>query len=135
MAADDAPVRIAARLVDEMVCAAIAAAPREACGLLLGRGREVERVAPAVNADPSPTRYTIAAEDHFAALRAARRDGLEVIGAWHSHPGSTPEPSPTDTAEAAPAFLYVIVGLAPQPAVAVWQLVNGNFVALSLVRT
>lgn len=135
MAADDAPVRIAAPLVEAMVRAAVAAAPSEACGLLVGRGRDVVRMVPARNTDPSPTRYTIAPEDHFAALRTARREGLEVIGAWHSHPQGPAHPSPTDTAEAAPDFLYLIVGLSPELAVAAWQLVNGNFVALSLVRT
>lgn len=135
MAADDAPLRIAEPLVDAMVRAAVDAAPREACGLLVGHHREVVRVMPAGNSDPSPARYTIAPDDHFAALRAARRDGLAVIGAWHSHPHGSPAPSPTDTAEAAPDFLYVIVGLAPAPDIAAWQLVDGNFVALSLVRT
>ncbi len=135
MAADDAPLRIAEPFVDAMLRAAVDAAPREACGLLVGRRREVVRVVPAANSDPSPARYTIAPEDHFAALRAARRDGFEVIGAWHSHPHGGPEPSPTDSAEAAPDFFYLIVGLAPAPAIAVWQLVDGNFVALSLVRT
>ena len=135
MAVDDAPLRLAAPLVDAMVRAAVEAAPREACGLLVGRTGEVMRVVAAGNTDPSPARYRVAADDHFAALRAARRDGLEVIGAWHSHPHGPPEPSPTDTAEAAPDFIYVIVGLTPEPAVAAWQLVGGNFVAVSLVRT
>jgi proteasome lid subunit RPN8/RPN11 len=126
---------LAAALVDALVAEAVAAAPREACGLLVGRGRVVQRIVPARNVDASPTRYTIDPADHFAALRAARRDGLAVIGAYHSHPVGPPAPSPFDRAEAAADFLYLIVGLAPAPAVAAWQLVDGNFVGLSLVRT
>jgi len=131
----DGALRIAANLLTGLVSAARDAAPREACGLLVGRGREVVRVVPARNADPSPTRYTVAPEDHFAALRAARRDGLDVIGAWHSHPAGTPEPSASDTAEATVDLVYLIVGLQPEPAVAAWRLVGGNFAAVSLVRT
>lgn len=126
---------LAAALVDAIVAEAVAAAPREACGLLLGRGREVHRIRPARNVDASPTRYTIDPADHFAALREARREGLTVIGAYHSHPAGPPEPSPTDRAEAVGDFVYVIVGLAPAPAVAAWRLVDGNFSGLSLVRT
>lgn len=126
---------LAATLVDALVAEAVAAAPREACGLLVGRGHAVHRIVPARNVDASPARYTIDPADHFAALRAARRDGLTVIGAYHSHPAGPAVPSPTDTAEASPDFLYVIVGLAPVPAVTAWHLVDGNFAGLSLVRT
>lgn len=126
---------LAASLVDALVAEAVAAAPCEACGLLVGRGHVVQQIVPARNVDQSPTRYTIDPADHFAALRAARRDGLAVIGAYHSHPAGPPVPSPADRAEAAPDFLYLIVGLAPAPAVAAWQLVDGNFAGLSLVRT
>jgi proteasome lid subunit RPN8/RPN11 len=51
--------------------------------------------------------------DHFKAIRAARADGLEIVGAYHSHPASPPVPSPTDVAEAdsGPDFFYVIVSL------------------------
>lgn len=128
-------LRLPGSLGDTLVAEAIAAAPHEACGLLVGRDGEVHRVVPARNVDASPARYTIDPADHFAALRAARRDGLAVIGAYHSHPAGPPVPSPTDMAEASPDFLYVIVGLAPAPAVAAWRLVDGNFIGLSLVRT
>lgn len=126
---------LTAALADALVAEAVAAAPHEACGLLVGRGRVVHRIAPARNLDASPVRYTIDPADHFAALRAARRDGLAVVGAYHSHPAGPPAPSATDRAEAVPEFLYLIVGLVPAPAVAAWRLVDGNFVGLSLVRT
>lgn len=130
----DAPVRVAPALLEQLMALSAAAAPLEACGLLVGRGDDLVRAVPARNADASPTRYTVAPEDHFAALRAARADGLEVVGAYHSHPAGAAVPSATDRAEASPDFLYVIVGLQP-PAVRAWRLVAGNFVPVSLVRT
>lgn len=63
------------------------------------------------NLDANATRYHIDPEDHFAAIRSARAEGFEVIGAYHSHPSSAPVPSATDIAEANSGsdFLYVIV--------------------------
>ena len=88
-------------------------APRECCGLLIGRRGAVCRNIRTRNADVRPARYLIDPEDHFRAIHAARSEGTEVIGAYHSHPSSAPLPSATDIAEAngAPEFLYVIVSL------------------------
>jgi proteasome lid subunit RPN8/RPN11 len=86
-------------------------APRECCGLLVGRGTSIVRSVRARNLDAVATRYLIDPGDHFAAIRFARTEGLDVVGAYHSHPSSTPMPSATDIAEAdsGPDFLYVIV--------------------------
>ena len=89
--------------------------PREACGLLVGAGATVARHEPATNADASTTRYRIPVAQHFAVVRAARRDGFDVIGAYHSHPRSAAVPSVTDTAEAFPGFVFLIAGLVPGP--------------------
>jgi proteasome lid subunit RPN8/RPN11 len=88
-------------------------APRECCGLLVGKADTVVRDVRARNLAEPATRYFIDPEDHFAAIRAARAEGLEVVGAYHSHPSSAPLPSPTDVAEANSGsdFLYVIVSL------------------------
>jgi len=88
-------------------------APRECCGLLIGSGDAVARAARAANADPAPTRYLIDPGDHFNAIRSARAEGLDVIGAYHSHVMSPAMPSATDIAEAhgGPDFLYLIVSL------------------------
>jgi len=97
----------------DMLAHARAEAPRECCGLLVGTGETVVRSVRARNLDTNATRYLIDPEDHFAAIRAAREERLEVIGAYHSHPSSAPVPSPTDIAEAnsGPEFVYVIVSV------------------------
>lgn len=88
-------------------------APRECCGLLIGTASRIVEVAAARNEAERATEYRIAPEDHFAAVRRARTLGLAVVGAYHSHPASPPEPSPRDLADAWPDFLYVIVSLTP----------------------
>jgi proteasome lid subunit RPN8/RPN11 len=107
-------VAIPAAVVDEMLAHARLESPRECCGLLIGTGRVVSRCVRARNDHvKAATRYLINPEDHFAAIRAARAEHLEVVGAYHSHPFSAPVPSATDIAEAQGGadFLYVIVSL------------------------
>lgn len=112
------------------------ASPAECCGLLLGQGDTIVDLTPARNAADDPTRrYVIDPHEHFQAIRAARRRALEVIGAYHSHPRSTATPSSTDSAGAFGDFIFLIVGLGPEPPeIAAWTWVDGNFTALPLVR-
>ncbi|MGE0813901.1 MAG: Mov34/MPN/PAD-1 family protein [Vicinamibacterales bacterium] len=129
------PLRL--RRVDAaiVVADALRRAPEEACGLLVGTGRTVLRVIPTTNAAASPIRYAIAPDEHLGVIRAARRDGLEVIGGYHSHPRSPAEPSPDDAAAAFAGFVFLIVGLAPTPQLRAWTFDAGNFTEVGLVRT
>jgi proteasome lid subunit RPN8/RPN11 len=103
-------IEITRALLDDLVAHAREEAPHECCGVLVGDGGRVVRAVRARNALESPTRYQIHPEDHFAALRLARAEALEVVGFYHSHPRSAPEPSETDRAEAAyPGCCYLIV--------------------------
>ena len=87
-------------------------APLECCGLLIGTKGQVVRSARAHNLLQSPTRYRVDPVDHFEAIRQARNEGLEVVGTYHSHPASLPQPSETDLNQATyPHFVYVIVSL------------------------
>jgi [CysO sulfur-carrier protein]-S-L-cysteine hydrolase len=98
-------------LLVDMLAHARQESPNECCGLLVGRRGVVEQTVPARNLDAGPTRYLIDPRDHFAAIKAARQNGLRVIGAYHSHPSGPPIPSPSDLDEASGGseFLYVIV--------------------------
>ena len=106
-------ILISAAVLADMIAHARAEAPRECCGLLIGTRDSAVRSFRAKNLAPAATRYFIDPHDHFRALRLARTEGLQVIGAYHSHPASDPIPSPTDIAEAnsGSEFVYVIVSL------------------------
>jgi proteasome lid subunit RPN8/RPN11 len=104
---------------DSIVCHARESAPRECCGLLLGRPEagEVLEVWPTRNDAAGHSLFLVNAEDHFAAIHAARARGLEVIGEYHSHPRSPATPSPTDLAESGGGpWLHVITSLASEQA-------------------
>lgn len=96
----------------EMVAAAYAAYPLEACGLLVGSGRAVHRFVPCTNESASAKVYSIPGRELLRAERAAEDDGLEIVGVFHSHTHTEPYPSPTDVRQAVdPAWHYVIVSL------------------------
>lgn len=92
---------------------------------------------PARNASSEPTRYLIEPEDHFRILRDARRRGVEIVGAYHSHAITPPVPSETDLAEAQPNFLYLIASpdwdTGTRCDYRAWWLVDGNFQEVTLV--
>ena len=104
--------------------------PNETCGAMLGLdgddGRVVRALFPLTNRrDDSPrNRFSITADDFRAAERAAREQGLEVIGWYHSHPDHPARPSEYDREHAWPWYSYVIVSVAKgEPAdMTSWQL-------------
>jgi len=72
-------------------------APFECCGLLLGQGGRIDQAQPTANISPAPAvRFEIDPTSLFAAHRAARDGGPQVLGYFHSHPTGHPVPSATD---------------------------------------
>jgi proteasome lid subunit RPN8/RPN11 len=106
-------VRILQDAFDRIVAHAVEEKPNECCGLLIGSADLVHDAVRARNVRRSPTKFEVAPADHFAALRKARAAGLEVIGAYHSHPNGPSGPSETDRARLTdPSLVHVIVSLA-----------------------
>jgi len=102
-------------------------APNECCGLVggttAGEAQTVYRTRN-ISVDPLVT-YEAAPEDLFAAQRAMRARGEQLVAIYHSHPrAQEPEPSPTDVRLAYyPSAVYLIVGLGNQePCVRAFQI-------------
>jgi len=94
-----------------------AAYPAECCGVLAGtvdgETKSVVRLVPLVNRrDDDPHRYLITADDLRRVDGELRRDGLDIVGYYHSHPDHPAAPSAFDTAHAWPWYSYVIVRVA-----------------------
>lgn len=104
--------------------------PNEVCGLLVGREvsrvTRVERVTLARNLAGArrADRYTLDPRDFLEADDAARRDGLEIVGIWHSHPDHPARPSRTDFEAAWEGYTYVILSVGAEGVVGVkaWRL-------------
>lgn len=104
-------VTISRSILIGMKKASGAAAPREACGLLLGSGNGITHFTECANVSDAPEiRFEIDPAALFAALRAERAGGPALLGYWHSHPSGDAAPSRTDAAMAAPdGKLWIIL--------------------------
>ncbi len=87
-------------------------APIEACGYLFGVQGRITRCFPMTNAEGREDHFIFDPKEQFEAYKTAREWGLEIIGAYHSHPATPARPSPEDIRLAFdPEILYVIVSL------------------------
>jgi len=110
---------------------ALAAYPRECCGILLGReGPGCERVATeavacrnAYEGDQSD-RFLIDPMDQLDAGRHARAAQLDVLGFYHSHPDEAAYFSETDLKHAWPRYSNIVVSI-----------VRGQFAAAAAFRS
>lgn len=93
--------------------------PEEGCGFLLGTVTDdgenrvvVARRAANRQSEDRTHRYQLTADDYREADEAARKQGLDVVGIYHSHPDHPAQPSKTDLDEATfPGYTYVIVSV------------------------
>jgi [CysO sulfur-carrier protein]-S-L-cysteine hydrolase len=129
-----AHVVLAAAVLDAMVAHAREDAPDECCGLLVGSANRIDEAVRTRSLERSPNRYQVDPAAHFALIRRLRGTDRAIIGAYHSHPRSAAEPSPSDLREAYDSELvYVIVSLAGvEPEVRAWKIAEGVVVELRI---
>ena len=122
-------VRMSRALADEMVAHARSELPNESCGIFGGSLEgELHTFFPARNADASPYRYSVDADDLLRIALAIDEAGDEVAAIYHSHTMSPASPSRTDMELAFwPEAAYLIVSLASDPPeIRAWRLVEGK---------
>jgi proteasome lid subunit RPN8/RPN11 len=134
--AEAASLWISGHLAEKICAHGAETYPHECCGALLGRdsnavlagdigegsptaAREILELFPLVNRrDDSPrNRFSVTAQDVLEAEKAARDQGLDVVGWYHSHPDHPARPSEYDRDHAWPWYSYLIVSVqngAPQ---------------------
>jgi [CysO sulfur-carrier protein]-S-L-cysteine hydrolase len=122
-------VKVRQDALDRIVAHAMEEKPNECCGLLIGTPELVQEAVRARNARRSPTKFQVEPADHFAAIRRARAAGLEVVGAYHSHPNGPSGPSEIDRVRLNdPTMVHVIVSLAHGTrTVRAFRFSDGNF--------
>ncbi len=99
-------------IAEEMIEHARKEAPLEACGILAGRKKRVEKSYPMSNTDQSPRSYFMDPEEQLRAMKEIRNSKLEMVGIYHSHPASPAYPSARDVELAFyPELSQVIVSL------------------------
>jgi proteasome lid subunit RPN8/RPN11 len=129
-------IKIEARLIDEIKRQAEAEYPHECCGLLIGRitddgrTRVVTEIYPVSNAweesDTMHRRMMITPQDYMRAERQFVKQGLGVVGNYHSHPNHPAVPSEFDLENLAPwpTMSYIVVSVLDRQASALrsWEL-------------
>ncbi len=105
---------------DTVIAACIRALPDEGCGLLVGRingaDATVVEVVGSRNVASSARIYEVDPLVLLRTVRRVEREGLSVLGVFHSHTHSEAYPSDTDVRQAPdPTWHYVIVSLRDVP--------------------
>jgi proteasome lid subunit RPN8/RPN11 len=100
----------------EMLAHAEATYPNECCGAMLGSVDDVKLVkrskALANVAEQSHrSRYELAPEDLINADREARKQGMDLIGIYHSHPDCDAYFSETDLRNSCPWYSFVVLSV------------------------
>lgn len=91
--------------------------PREVCGLLLGRhdngSVRVARVTHArnLNTERAHDRFELDPLHLVEMDEVARKQGIEIVGVWHTHPDHPARPSETDLAFAWKGWSYLIASV------------------------
>lgn len=95
-------------------------APNEACGALLGYPGEVHGVLPMTNVSSAPlVSYDVDPLEMVALYGTVDAVGgpVDVLGFYHSHPRTGPDPSDADLVLAHPGTLYVVCSLVTETVV------------------
>ena len=112
---DETTLTISRELADKIRAHGAETYPHECCGALLGKDepREIRGLFPMINRrDDSPrNRFSVAPQDVVDAEKAARQQGLDVVGWYHSHPDHPARPSQYDRDHAWPWYSYIIVSV------------------------
>lgn len=108
-------IQLSRRLLERIKRHAVSSYPEECCGVLLGRKQgKITTVSNLLElrntVDESRTqRFLVTPDEYRMAEREATREGLEIVGIYHSHPDHPARPSPFDLEHALPWWSYVIV--------------------------
>ena len=108
--------------------------PDEACGILAGLGEQVTAIHKMTNSDSSPTSYMMDPAEQFIAMKEIRKNGLQIVALFHSHPVSEPKPSQKDRELAFyDDSAYLIVGLESGcPDVKAYMIKEGDVAEISI---
>ena len=129
-------VRIARQVLDRLLSEARMDPWRECCGLLAGINGIISVVLPARNVLASATAFEIAPRELFELFHRMRREGLDHLGIFHSHPQGENAPSPSDIRQAYyPDAVYLIISPLPAHAhpVRAFRIRDGKVTELEIV--
>ena len=110
--------------------------PKEACGILAGKGGQAEIIYPLINISENPELcYLIDAKEQLKVFKEIRAKSLEITAIYHSHTHTEAYPSAKDLELAFyPDSFYVIVTLADKnkPKIRAFKIIEGKIKELNI---
>ena len=129
-------MKIARKLLDEIVAHALDDRPNECCGMVSGAGGVATEVFRARNALASPFSFDMEPQDQLAIYTTIEERGEEIVALYHSHTKSPAEPSQSDRNNAVswPDPVWIIVSLQDpdEPDVRGWDMRDGEVAEVEL---
>jgi proteasome lid subunit RPN8/RPN11 len=122
-------LKISQLLYDQVIAHCRREAPKEACGMLGGKGNAVRRVYEMTNVDQSPISYTMDPKEQLRVMKALDAQHEELVAIYHSHTATEAYPSPVDVSLAVyPEVYYVLVSLKEphQPIMRAFHIIDGT---------
>ena len=103
-------VAVKKEIVSGMIGHAMEDVPNECCGILAGVGGVITTLYRVESEEKSPRSYFMVPERQIEAMMDIEKNGLDMMGIYHSHPGLQPFPSARDVKMAFyPECFYFIV--------------------------
>lgn len=105
-------LRLSRALYDEMIAHCEREYPKEACGILAGKGGVVTQGYPMRNVEESPIGYSMDPKEQLLIEKAMRMAKQRMVGIYHSHTATDAYPSSVDVSLAiSPDISYVLISL------------------------
>jgi proteasome lid subunit RPN8/RPN11 len=110
-------IRVAGEPWHEMIAHARSTYPNECCGAMLGRiDGDAKEVLYAMRLENSSSgsqaaRYELRPADLLAADKEARRQGMDLVGIYHSHPDCDAYFSKTDLENSCPWYSFIVLSI------------------------
>ena len=137
MGVSRAEFTLPAAMRDEIVAHARAEAPRECCGVILGRNGQMQELRRLTNTYPGNDFYEPEAGELYRLVLENDESGTEIAAIYHSHPVSRAYPSTRDVEYAGwPDSVYLICSLEnpDAPVIRAFRIVDGEITELPLAR-
>lgn len=121
-------LQIPKKVYNQIIAHAKRDLPIEACGYLAGKDGKISYAVEMDNIDKSPEHFSFDPQEQFDAFKKAQKDGLRLIGTYHSHPSTPARPSKEDIKLAYdPIISYIIISLQEEtPDMKSFKIKNGE---------
>ncbi len=121
-------LKITNKIVDAIFAQGKLELPNEACGYLAGKDDAVSKHYEMTNVDQSNEHFTLDPKEQFKVLKETRKEGIDILAIYHTHPETPARPSQEDIKLAFdPNVIYVIASLADDTkSIKGFRIVNGE---------